>query len=203
MVGRVPRRGKELQGQVAAVDGQLLVEEQRGRHEAHVAKDRRLGGLHAVQRLRRFALSKGGGAAQAGDDRRRVRCVRPDEELVAPGVVVVGVRVDDEQRAPGQVRLGERNHLPRGRRVDERVDKHDVARRDDDEGLHQPAIAADEDAFVPALVGQQVDLVAMRHNSDFPYLLPPSAARLARWMPLVVHDCAQIPVNWFLGSLTG
>ena len=35
------------------------------------------------------------------------------------------------------------------------------------------------------------------------YLLAPSAIRLARWSPLVVQDCAQIPVNWFLGSLTG
>lgn len=42
-----------------------------------------------------------------------------------------------------------------------------------------------------------------REHASARYLLPPSAARLARWMPLVVHDCAQMPVNWFLGSLTG
>jgi len=133
----VARRVDECERQVAAVDREPAVANREvWRGENEVVEAARLQLLHLRPRQRPLIGGESFRASHVTDDRRRVDGLRPTEDLVPPGVVVVGVRVDDEQalgvRRPDAL-LGE---LARQCGCAEGVDDHEPALGRDDERIN-------------------------------------------------------------------
>ena len=111
----------------AATDGDVR------RGEDEVVEASRLKRAHLRSRRACVSACESLSTTRMADDRRRVDRLWPTEDLVSPGVVVVGMRVDDEEAPRVLCRAAQRRELQRERGSAVRVDDDEPARGLDDE----------------------------------------------------------------------
>ncbi len=104
-----------------------------GGGEDEVVEASRLKRAHLRSRRACVSACESLSTTRMADDRRRVDRLWPTEDLVSPGVVVVGMRVDDEEAPRVLCRAAQRRELQRERGSAVRVDDDEPARGLDDE----------------------------------------------------------------------